>query len=108
MTSHIFGGIWCAKSATHALQQTAEHSSYPTTIITLVISSFYVDDLLVSLRSTDDPQLLIDNTLAMLQQRGFNLTKFGINNANVLQEIPEFLRAKEVKDFPTTSNCQVL
>ena len=88
MTSHIFGGIWCASSATHALQQTAEHSSYPTTIRNLVTSSFYVDDLLVSVRSTDDPQLLMDNTLAMLQQGGFNLTKFVINDANLLQEIP--------------------
>ena len=94
MTSHIFGGIWCASSATYALQQTAEHSSYPTTIRNLVTSSFYVDDLLVSVRSTDDPQLLMDNTLAMLQQGGFNLTKFVINDANILQEIPEYLRAK--------------
>ena len=97
MTQHICGAIWCAGKTTYTLQQTAKHSSYPTTIKNLVISSFYIDDLLVSVRLTDDPQVLIGHTRAMLHQGGFNLTKFVINNANILQEILEDLRAKEVK-----------
>ena len=61
--------------------------------------SFYVDDVLKSVSSRDDVMLIINEASQLLQNRGFCLTKFVINDSDLLKDIPEDKRAKEVKNI---------
>ena len=48
MTSHLFGGVWCASSATCALRYTTKDDQFhDETIKNIVRRNFYVDDCLV-------------------------------------------------------------
>ncbi|XP_014678264.1 PREDICTED: uncharacterized protein LOC106818058, partial [Priapulus caudatus] len=47
MTSHVFGGVWCASSSTYALRRTVKnHGDVDPAISDTVTRSFYVDDCL--------------------------------------------------------------
>ena len=44
----------------------------------------------------------------MLQTGGFHLTKFAVNDENIMSEIPDSQRAKEIHDFSDESLCRAL
>jgi hypothetical protein len=109
MNSHLFGGIWCASSATFALRQTAHDDTCHTEDIKGVIqNNFYVDDCLKSVEDRDQGDKVIKETKQLLSQGGFNLTKFITNDSELLKEIPESERAKEVKNLNHMSNSKAL
>ena len=55
-------------SINYGFLQTADHSSYPTAVKSLMTSSFYIDDFLCSVRLIDHSQGMIDVTQSMLYQ----------------------------------------
>ena len=108
MTSHLFGGIWCASSATYALRRTlldfdAEHE-----IADTIRNNFYVDDCLKSVQSKAEVLRISEGVKNVLGQAGFKLTKFVANHPDLLQCIPEEERAKEVKDLDSLACSKVL
>ena len=56
MMVHLFGGIWSPICATFALQKTAEDNKthFKGSIISTVKNNFYVDDLLKSVKNSND------------------------------------------------------
>ena len=70
--------------------------------------SFYVDDCLRSLETLEEVQKVIEDVKEVLQKGGFNLTKFVVNDAEVLEKIEEVDRAKEVKQFSEEARSKAL
>lgn len=109
MTSHIFGGVWCACAATYALRRTVQDNpGYDQIVVDTINNSFYVDDCLKSTPSRSDARKIIEGTKSMLSKGGFKLTKFVINDEALLQEVPVEERATEVKDFSEDSSSKAL
>lgn len=100
MTSHLFGEIWCSSSSSFALRRTPVDCDYASPYVKdTVEKAFYVDDCLKSVSKKDDARMIIRDTPRVLRYGGFNLTKFIVNDLSILSDIPEELRAKEVKDL---------
>ena len=59
--------------------------------------AFYVDDMLVSVKSKTEATEFIKGAKETLCFGGFNLTKFVINDQELLGEIEQLDRAAEVK-----------
>ena len=100
MNAHIFGGIWCACIATYALRRTLQDQQVEDEFVKDVINrSFYVDDCLRSVSSQEEAKKVVVDVKKVLEKGGFNLTKFVTNDREILEEISEVDRAKEVKEF---------
>ena len=109
MTSHLFGGVWCARSATYALRRLlCDHCDVSDMVSDVVNNSFYVDDCLLSVPGRDETIKTIKGTISLLSKGGFKLTKFVANDAEVLSCLPVDDRATEPKDLSTGTNSKVL
>ena len=99
MMVHIFVGIWSPSCATFALQKTAEDNKthFKGSIISTVKKNFYVNDLLKSVKNSNDAIVLTKTLKLLLSLCGFNLTKWISNNCEVINAIPEENRSKEWK-----------
>ena len=97
MTSHLFGGVWCASSTTYALRRTLDDAQASPMVRDVVSKSMYVDDLLQSTSDMSIIEDLVRDVKATLSKGGFLLTKFIVNDPDLLQQIPEGDRAKEAK-----------
>ena len=99
MMVHLFGGIWSPSCATFALQKTAEDhkAHFKGNIVSTVKKNFYVDDLLKSVKSSDDAVGIYKDLKKLLSLGGFNLTKWISNKREVIDAIPEEDRSKELK-----------
>ena len=109
MTSHLFGGVWCASSATYALRyRTKDDQFHDETIKNIVMRNLYVDDCLKSTEMEEDARHVIKETKMLLSQGGFNLTKFVVNDQKLLEEIPVSDRAKDVKVLNPNTGSKAL
>ena len=108
MTSHLFGGVWCAASATYAVRRTLVDFEASDQVADTIYRSFYVDDCLKSVQEKEEVLQLCESVTNCLSKAGFRLTKFIINDAELLQRIPEEHRAKEVRDLDSTACSKVL
>lgn len=109
MTRHVFGGVWCASSATYALRRTiVDNPNVDSLVSDTVLRSFYVDDCLRSLDDKAEITTVIQGTRAVLQSGGFKLTKFVANDQDLLECVPESDRAVEVRDLNHDFNSKVL
>ena len=99
MTSHLFGGVWCSSSSTFALRQTVIDCPTSQLVEDTVRKSFYVDDLLKSVKTRDEAVEVIHGTKLAVKVGGFNLTKFVVNDSHLLDSIAEHDRAQEVKEI---------
>ena len=99
MTSHLFGGVWCAASSTYALRQTTV--DFPTSYLVkdTITNAFYVDDMLQSVSSYEEASEVMAGTKDTLIKGGFNLTKFVCNDLSLLEQVPVDDRASEVKEI---------
>eukprot|EP00112_Aurelia_sp_Birch-Aquarium-sp1_P011096 Seg2340.7 transcript_id=Seg2340.7/GoldUCD/mRNA.D3Y31 product="hypothetical protein" protein_id=Seg2340.7/GoldUCD/D3Y31 len=99
MMVHLLGGIWSPSCATFALQKTAEDNKahFKGDIISIVKKNFYVDDLLKSVKSSEDAVGVYKDLKKLLSLGGFNLTKWISNKREVIDAIPEENRSKELK-----------
>lgn len=108
MTSHLFGGVWCASSSTYALRRTLEDCLTSDLIRDTILKSFYVDDLLKSLMSIPEVRQVIYGSKEVLAHGGFNLVQFVVNVAAVLEEIPQSDRATAVKEIMPEMSSKAL
>ena len=103
MTRHLFGGVWCACSATYCLRRVLhDNPDVPDIVRHSILKSFYVDDCLVSVPDENTALEVISGTKSVLATGGFNLTKFNANRQSIVEQIPVHDRAKEtnqVKEF---------
>ena len=99
MMVHLFGGIWSPSCATFALQKTAEDhkAHFKDNMVSTVKKNFYVDDLLQSVKSSDDAVGIYKDLKKLLSLGGFNLTKWISNKQEVIDAIPEEDRSEELK-----------
>ena len=80
MTSHLFGGVWCASSSTYALRRTVDDAGASRLVEDTVKRGFYVDDMLKSVHDVGDVSDVMHGTKQVLSYGGFNLTKVVIND----------------------------
>lgn len=109
MTRHLFGGVWCSSAATYALRRTVFDScDIDPIVVDTVLRSFYVDDCLKSVESRDKALTVIHGTKDLLFEASFRLTKFVVNDVELLQSIPENDCAQEVKELCFDSSSKAL
>ena len=109
MNAHVFGGVWCACIATYAMRRTLEDQEVEDQLVKdVIMRSFYVDDCLRSVQSREEVAKIIGEVKEVLQNGGFNLTKFVVNDAEALSWIKEVDRAKEVKQLSEGVKSKVL
>ena len=65
MTSHLFGGKWCASSSTFAMRRTIIDTAANTLVADTIQRSFYVDDMLKSVDTVEDGREVIRGTNGM-------------------------------------------
>ena len=94
MSTHIFRGIWSASAATYALQQCINVTD-DVLLRQTILHSFYVDDLVVSLKTSEETRAVIHDLKCTLRKRGFNLKKYIINDKNLMSEVAESDRSEE-------------
>ena len=97
MTSHLFGGVWCASSSTYALRRTVDDAGASRLVEDTVKRGFYVDDMLKSVHDVGDVSDVMHGTKQVLSYGGFNLTKVVINDSELLEEVKLEDRAAEVR-----------
>ena len=109
MTRHLFGGIWCSSSSTYALRKVcSDAAEVDPVVVDTILRSFYVDDCLRSVATRQEAIKVIDGTKSLLKSGGFNLTKFVVNDHDLLTSIPPDDRAKEVKQLSLDANSKAL
>ena len=110
MTSHLFGGIWCASSAVYALRRVTQDADVHLSddAISAIRTGFYVDDLLLSYACPNRALSVWNEVKEGLATRGFNVTKFVTNDPSLLASIPDSERAKEVTIFSEQSITKTL
>ena len=99
MTSHLFGGIWCASSSTYALRKTLQDFHSTELVRESVEKSMYVDDLLKSLITQIEAMAVICGSKDTLAEGGFDITQFLANDPEVMSVVPEQDRAQEIKEI---------
>ena len=104
MTSHLFGGVWCASVSAYALQRTIRDlPSCDPLVEDAVLRNTYVDDCLQSVDSVSEVMHVIREVPKALRTGGFHLTKFVVSDEAIMKAIPTCDRAKEVHDFSEDS-----
>ncbi|XP_042230818.1 uncharacterized protein LOC121872218 [Homarus americanus] len=100
MKVHIFGGVWSPSCATYALRRTfQDHRSEFPDMVAQAEVNFYVDDLLMSLDSTNEASMLACQLRRLLACGGFRLTKWASNHKGVLATIPPEERQNALKEI---------
>ena len=109
MTSHLFGGVWCSSSSTYALRRTVSDAKNVHPLVRDTIErSFYVDDCLKSVSQKGEAKIIIQKTPQVLQEGGFHLHKFVVNDRELLSDITVEHRAKEVREIGQEMSGKVL
>ena len=101
MTHHLFGGVWSACAANHALRRTVDDNAEHHDALTVETArrSFYVNDCLRSVDSHQEAIALVKDLRGLLARGGFNLTKWNSNDREVMESIPSASRASTVKNL---------
>ena len=80
---HVFGGASSANCTNYAFRRTSENvEEFQKEAVDVIQNSFYVDDLLKSVKDLDTAKTLVKNVISMCRSGGFNLTKFISNSRN--------------------------
>ena len=95
MTTHLFGGIWSSSVASYALQQ-CSRACDDEFIKHHILYSFYVDDLVASVKSVEEVCSLIKTLKNTLLSRGFNLRKYVVNDEDLMNQIPSIDRSDSI------------
>ncbi|XP_042227704.1 uncharacterized protein LOC121870030 [Homarus americanus] len=100
MKVHIFGGVWSPSCATYTLRHTfQDHRSEFPDMVAQAEVNFYVDDLLMSLDSSNEASMLACQLRILLACGGFRLTKWASNHKGVLATIPPEERQNALKEI---------
>ena len=83
---HIFGAKTSPTCASYALQQCAKLFGMEHPIASqVVMDNFYVDDMLLSVHTTEQASEVIQELKSLLAKKGFNLTKWFSNFEEVFE-----------------------
>ena len=96
-TRHVFGGVFSSASTTYALRRIVQddNSLHPL-IKEAIMTAFYVDDLLKSVETQSELRVLLFEMPQELKKNGnYTMHKMVCNDLDILQEVPEHMRAKE-------------
>ena len=101
MNVFLFGAKCSPSCACFAFKRAAldQKSEFSEAAVNTVLKNFYVDDMLKSTATEQEAQELRKELKQMLQNRGFELTKWISNSEKLLATIPEDDREKSVKTF---------
>jgi len=101
MNVHLFGATSSPGCAQFALLQSAEDQvdKFEEPVRHLLRKNFYMDDCLFSAPSVEKDISLVQELSALLQNRGFNLTKWVSNNSLILQSIPTEKHARSAVEL---------
>ena len=101
MAVHIFGATSSPSCTAFALRRAAEdqRGEYPEAVVRTVLKSFYVDDCLKSVATTEEALQLIDGLTTMLSNRGFALEKWTSSDREVLAAVPGPKRSGSTRAF---------
>ncbi|XP_068243758.1 uncharacterized protein [Palaemon carinicauda] len=98
MTRHVFGGVWCSSSSAYTLGRVlVDNVDVPPLVSGTIKRSFYVDDFLKSVPYKSLVSEVVKGTTEVLSKGGFRLTKFVINDEELLSLVPVQERASEVE-----------
>ena len=91
MCVHVFGGTSSPSCSNFALKQTSTDNveEFGSAAVQTIQRNFYVDEMLKSVENKEVAIKLVNNVIGMCQKGEFKLTKFIINNKEVLTTIPE-------------------
>ena len=95
VATHLFGGIWCSSVASYALQQ-CSRACDDEFIKHHILNSFYVDDLVTSVKSVEEMCSLIKTLKNTLLSRGFNLKKYVVNDEELMNQVPSIDRSHSI------------
>ena len=97
---HVFGGASSANCTNYAFRRTSENvEEFQKEAVDVIQNSFYVDDLLKSVKDLDTAKTLVKNVINMCRSGEFNLAKFISNSKELLISIPADKRRPGVKDL---------
>ena len=101
MTVHTFGLTSSPSIAGYALRQTALQNLPQASELTLstIQHQFYVDDLLTSVRTSNEAVQLISELDSVLSSGGFTLSKYASNRPEVLETLPSERLAPQLQDI---------
>ena len=95
MLVHIFGARDSPCCANYALQRVAtDHEDMDALVKDVLLSNFYVDDMLLSVNNVETGKSLASSITDCLAAKGFKLHKWMSSSKEVLASIPEEDRAK--------------
>ena len=90
MGVNVFGSTSSLSCRNYVLKWTAcDETKYIPNVADTLKKTFYIDDLLKSLKDTDTATRLVYDIINMCADRGFCLTKFVSNKVELLEQIPE-------------------
>ena len=87
MIRHVFGATSSPFVAAYAFQETASQTQ-DALAKQAIKSNFYIDVLLKSCDNAQKALLLRENLISILDQNGFELTKFISNDEDVMSSLP--------------------
>ncbi len=101
MVVHLFGATLSSSCASYALKWTAEDNTgcFSAEATNTVKNNFYVDDLVKAVDTENHAIRLCKELTSLCASGGFKLTKWINNNRAVLDSIPEYERAKVIKNL---------
>ena len=101
MQVHLFGGKSSPSVVNYCMRKTADDNElkYSEQAITALRRSFYMDDMITSVKSVDEAKLLIPEMERLLQEGGFDLGKFMSTSRDVIETVVEEKRAKSLQNL---------
>ena len=106
MKFHLFGAVSSPSCSNFALRKAADDAEeiVGTKAVDVLRKNFYVDDCLRSEGKEDTAIERIHDVRHACAHGEFNLAKFVSNSKNVLESIPEEVRALEVRSLELGSD----
>ena len=108
MTSHIFGGVWCAASSTFALRRAVIDAKASAEVADVVNREFYVDDVLRSVAAVMDECREPADVRDALIGGKFSLVKFQASHPELLKDIAKEHLAPPLKTIRDEDHTKAL
>ena len=101
MQVHLFGGKSSPSVVNYCMRKTADDNelTYSELAIDTLRRSFYMDDMIRSVKSVEEATRLIPEMEKLLEEGGFSLGKFMSTSRDVIESVPEEKRAKSLQNL---------
>ena len=103
---HVFGAKSSPSCANYALQRCIlECENLNEEISELLLRSFYVDDLMISISDVPTAKHILSKAEHALNERGFELKEFTSNSREIIKTLPADKLSKNLKESNMTNDC---